>query len=162
MKQRFLLAVIFCLLTANVFAQTERAQKLDEFRGIFCDEYLARVDAVTIAQMNNPNAMIYVFIYEGKESRDVYKNGKFAGRKSSLPVYGSAKAKIASMKKYLKTRRMPLENYVFANGGFREQSEVEIWLVPPGAEAPQPTPTVQKVRYRKGKPLGFCVDCCGL
>jgi hypothetical protein len=32
---------------------------------------------------------------------------------------------------------------VIVNGGFREEDNVELWVVPSGAAAPQATPTVQ-------------------
>jgi hypothetical protein len=160
MKQKFLLAIIFCLFALSVFGQTREAQKLDEFGSIPCDEYLARADTMIAAQANNPGAMIHVFIYEGKSKTPIYKKGELVSYKSSLPPFGLAKAKIDSMKKYLKRRKIPVENYVFANGGFREDFWVEIWVVPPGAEAPKPTSTVKKMKYRKGKASGFCTWCC--
>src|SRR5215204_7653582 len=104
MKQKFLLAIVFFLLTANVFAQIREARKIDEFGAITCDEYLARADTMITARANNPTEMVYVFIYEGKEKRAIYKNGKVTGYKSIFPQYGSAKAKIESMKKYIKLR----------------------------------------------------------
>ena len=160
MKQKFLFIVLL-LLTVNAFAQSDEAQKLDEFGYVNCDEYLARMDAVIIAQANNPNSQIYVFVYEGKEKRGFYKNDKMVWLKPSLPPSGLAKAKIDSMKEYIKKwKKRPVENYVFVNGGFREEFQVEIWLVPPGAEPPTPTPTLQKMEYRKGGPRGFCTSCC--
>ena len=143
----------------SVFAQAEEARMIDEFGVIPCDEYLARVDAMAIEKANNQNAQIYVFIYEGKEKIPDYNNGNVT-YKTYLPRYGLAKAKIESMKKYLEFRKFTPQNYVFANGGFREEFRVEIWLVPPGAEAPKPTPTLEKMKYRKGKAKGFCTSCC--
>jgi hypothetical protein len=160
MKKRFFSLALLIFLALPVCGQTPEAQKLEEFGTIHCDEYLARVDAILIGQANNPNAMIYVFIYEGKERQQIYKNGAFAGYKSVLPTYGTAKAKIESMKKYLKLRKQPVENYVFASGGFRADAGVEIWLVPPGAEPPKPTPGLKKIKYRKGKAQRFCLECC--
>ena len=161
MKQKFLLAIILCLFALPVFGQTEAARKIDEFWNVPCDEYLARADAMINEQVNNPGALIYVFIYEGKEKRPFYKNGKFVDySKFVLPQYGLAKARIESMKNYLKLRKIPLENYSFANGGFREEFWVEIWLAPPGAEVPKPMPTLKKMKYRKGKSKGFCLGCC--
>jgi hypothetical protein len=161
MKNLYLSFLLLTFFALSVFGQTGEARKIDEFGVIPCDEYLARADAMIVVQANNPGAMMYVFIYEGKEKRAVYRNGKFVDySKSVLPQYGLAKARIESMKKYLTRKKIPLENYVFANGGFREDFWVEIWLVPAGAEPPTPTPTVKKFKFRKGKASGFCLDCC--
>lgn len=154
-----LLPVIFCLFVLSVFGQENEARKLDEYGTIPCDEYLARADAMIIAQKNNPNSKIYVFVYEGKEKRSVYNKGEMT-YKSVLPPRGLATAKIASMKKYVALKISALENYVFANGGFREDFWVEIWIIPNGAEPPKPTPALKKIKYRKGKAIGFCLDCC--
>ena len=114
-----------------------------------------------IEQANNPDSKIYVFVYEGKVSQPIYKESKLVGYKSLLPQYGLAKARIESMKKYLARKKVPVENYVFVNDGFREDFGVEIWMVPSDAKQPKPTPTLEKIKYRKGKPTGFCLGCCG-
>ena len=116
MKQEFLLIVITLLLTVSAFAQADQPRMIDEFGVIPCDEYLARVDAAINEQYRNPGSQIYVFIYEGKEEKPVYKNGRFVGNKAFLPQYGLAKVKIESMKKYIKLRKISLDNYVFARG----------------------------------------------
>lgn len=161
MKQKFLLIIVFSLLAATAFSQTGEARKIFEFGNVNCEEYLAAVD-VMIGQTNNLNSKIYVFVYEGKERRPVYKNGEFVNYKSVLPQFGLVKARIKSMKKRLTYRKSPLENYVFVNGGFRKDFGVEIWLIPNGVEPPKPTLTLEKMKYRRGKPSGFCLDCCGL
>ncbi|HQU84444.1 MAG TPA: hypothetical protein PKY59_15005, partial [Pyrinomonadaceae bacterium] len=75
---------------------------------------------------------------------------------------GSAKAKIESMKKYISNvKKLSLENFSFIEAGFRENSTIVFWNVPKGAEPPKPTPTLKKMKYRKGKAKGFCLYCCG-
>jgi hypothetical protein len=150
-------ALIFCFLfAASAFSQ--EAQKFDEFKNINCEEYLSRMDNALVHARNNPTLMIYVLIYEGKEPR-------FNSRKNEteivFPPFGSAEAKITSMRNYLMLKRFPGKRFSFVKAGFREQATVEIWTVPPGAAPPKPTPTVTKMKYRKGKAYGFCTDCCG-
>ncbi|HVE56409.1 MAG TPA: hypothetical protein VNB22_06235 [Pyrinomonadaceae bacterium] len=154
-----LLPVFFCLFVLSVLGQEKEARRFDEYGTIPCDEYLARADNMIIAQKSNPDSKIYVFVYEGKEKRSVYNKGEMT-YKSVLPPRGLAKAKIDSMKKYVALKISPIESYVFANGGLREDFWVEIWVVPNGAEPPKPTPTLKKIKYRKGKARGFCLDCC--
>jgi hypothetical protein len=157
---RLLISFLFLVLfPLSAFGQTKQAQKIDEFWNIPCNEYLARADMMMIAQNDNPAAKIYVVVYEGNQKGSVYKNGNMTYR-SVLPKPGLAKVVIESMKARLRKYKKPLDNYVFVNGGFREDFWVEIWLVPPGAESPKPTPTLKKIKYRKGKATGFCLDCC--
>ncbi|HEX2640652.1 MAG TPA: hypothetical protein VHL50_08780 [Pyrinomonadaceae bacterium] len=155
-----LLPVILFLFALPAFGQASRAEQIDAFGNIPCDEYLARAERMMTEQANNPDAQIYVFVYEGKEKRAAYKNGKFAGSTYVLPSPGLAKARIESMRKLLKSYKRPLENYVFVNGGFREEFTVEIWLVPAGAEPPKAAPSLEKMNYRKGRAYGFCLSCC--
>jgi hypothetical protein len=48
-------------------------------------------------------------------------------------------------------RGIDASRLVVVNGGFREEDSVELWLVPSGAQAPRPTPTVQasEIKGRK-------------
>ena len=159
MKKFFLICALFVFLALPVGGQTPEAKKLDEFGTIPCDEYLAHVDLITQTQAENPDAKIYVFVYEGSEKKPVYIKEGIVEWKSILPPYGLAKTRIESLKRHLKLRKIPLRNYVFANGGFREDFTVEAWLVSPGAKPPKPTPTLEKIKYRKGKAQGFSYDC---
>lgn len=158
MKQKFLLTIIFCLFSAAVFAQTDEGRKIDEFADIPCDGYLARMDAVLVTAQNNPSSTVYVLIYEGKELK---YNSRKKKKELVLPTFGSAEAKIRSIKKYFFSfRKFKGKNFTFVKGGFRESSGVEIWLVPAGGIPPKATPTIKKMKYRKGKATGFCTDCC--
>src|SRR5688572_5073152 len=155
-KQLFsFLLVLFFLI--NVSAQDKETRKIDELENTPCDDYLSRMDATMVEAYNNPSSTVYVLIYEGKEL-------KYNSRKNKtelvFPNYGSAKAKIRSIKKYLSIRKFPAERFEFVKAGFRKNLTVEIWLVPAGATPPKPTPTLTKMKYRKGKATGFCIDCC--
>ena len=55
---------------------------------------------------------------------------------------------------------MPQEKFVFVESGFLEDFKVELWNVPDGATPPKPTPTLKRMKYRKGKPVGFCLGGC--
>ncbi len=158
--QKFLPIIIFCLLTATVFSQTEEARKIDEFGDTNCEDYLARADAMEITQANNPNSKIYIFVYEGKLKKSIYEKGKDVHYRWVFPQFGLANETIKTIKSRLIWRKVPIKNYVFVNGGFRENFTVELWLAPNGAESPKPTPTLEKMKYRKGKPTGFCLGCC--
>jgi hypothetical protein len=156
------LTVILCLFAVSVFSQTEASRKFDEFSFINCDEYLARMQNVYLEQKNKPNSKVYFVVYEGMIKTPIYKDGKVIKSMNILPQFGMADAKIKSMKKWLSRQKAPPENFIFVNGGFRDYFGVEIWLVPPGGDLPEPTPTLKKIKYRKGKPTGFCLECCGV
>jgi len=148
----FLFCILFCF---SAFSQ--EAEQIDSFGdGITCEDYLARMDAVINQAHNNLSSNIFVLIYEGKQLKYNRKN------KTELifPHYGLANAKIRSVKEYLSLRNAPAERFVFVKAGFREEFMVEIWLVPAGAIPPKSTPTLTKMRYRKGKAVGFCIGCC--
>lgn len=147
------------VFAASLYAQNGEVRKIDEFGSDNCEMFAARADLMVQTQADNPNAKIYVFVYEGKETIPVYKKSELVEWKKILPQFGLAKARIQAMKNYLKFRKVRLENYVFANGGFREDFRVEIWLVPPGAQPPKPAPTLGKMKYRKGKPGSYIIGC---
>jgi hypothetical protein len=153
--KEFLAFLFCCLFCVSAFSQS--ADKLDEFVNIPCDDYLGRMDAAMNKASENPSSTVYVLIYEGKEFR--YNNRK---KKTELvfPGFGSAKAKISSMKRYISLRSFPVERFKFVKAGFRENSTVEMWLVPSGGNQPKSTPTLTKMKYRKGKATGFCWWCC--
>ncbi|HEY0050340.1 MAG TPA: hypothetical protein VGB68_13680 [Pyrinomonadaceae bacterium] len=150
-------ALLFCFLCV-VPAFSQEAQIFDSFAALNCDDYLGRMDNVFVAARANPSTGFYVLIYEGDE---LAYNARKNEIELMLPAYGSADAKIRSIKKYMSIRKLPVNRFTFVKAGFRENAAVEIWTVPSGAPTPKPTPTITKMKYRKGKPVGFCTDCCG-
>jgi len=158
MKTIFLAFLLCLTFWLPVFSQ--KTEEIDEFGSLVnCEEYLARMDSVIQNAQKNPSVTIYVLVYEGKQANYDYKSNK---TKFSLPPVGLAKAKIASMKKYISGfRNFSLERFVFVNAGLREEFGVEFWSVPQGSTPPKPAPELKKIRYRKGKAYGFCLGCCG-
>ncbi|MEJ7849452.1 MAG: hypothetical protein WKF92_15330 [Pyrinomonadaceae bacterium] len=151
------ISFLFCLIF-SVAASAQEASKIDEFESLGCDEYLARMDGAINEARQNPSSTIFVLIYEGKEPKYNEVKKKI---EQVFPNFRSAEAKTRSIKKWLLHRELPIERFSFVKAGFRENLTVEIWNVPEGALPPKPTPTLTKIKYRKGKPKGFCTDCCG-
>lgn len=142
----------------SVSAQNNQARKVDEFANIPCDEYLARINALVQELKNLPDSKGYIFVYEGKESRQVYdKNNKYTGEKYISPQFGLARNVIKKIGMRLKLQGSDIKRFIFINGGFREKFTVEFWIVPNGVIPPKPAPTLEKMKYRKGKPNGFCI-----
>lgn len=164
----FYLLVTFLSLAISAYAQTPQveAKLLDEFEGNGCEDYLGRLDYVGSVVAENPDSRVFVFVYEGKTRQVIQKpNSKYV-ENYVLPQYGLAGIRIDTMKKgltwrYRSNNRFDLKRVVFVNAGFRERFNVAIWLVPKGVPEPLPTPTIGKMKYRSGKPYGFCTECCG-
>jgi hypothetical protein len=76
---------------------------------------------------NSPDTTAYVIVYAGRNSRT-----------------GQADLLAKRAMDYLTTQRgVDARRLIFINGGYRDEDFIEIWLCPPGAKPPQPTPTVQ-------------------
>lgn len=71
-----------------------------------------------------------------------------------LPRRGEADFRVQIIRDHIKLRRYDPSRILFISGGFREEQKTEFWLVPKGADLPKPTPTLDKMDYRKGQP--FC------
>jgi hypothetical protein len=91
------------------------------------DDQKARLDNLAIELQNDPSTTTYVIAYSGRTSR-----------------VGAADRLLTRAKDYLVQKRVvDPSRIVTVNGGYREEDCVELWVVPRGAQAPQPTPTVQ-------------------
>lgn len=157
MKTKVLLFILwFLIFNLSGFTQTREAAIIDVLQSVSCDDYLARMDGVFQTLKNSQNSKIYVFFYEGRIRQAIYnKNYNTVGYREVLPVYGELNARISTMKKRISLYNS-LENFVFVKAGFKEMYTTEFWLVPNNATPPKPTPTLQKLKYRKGKANGFC------
>ncbi len=113
----------------GIVTQTLPAQlkRFDEFPSIAFDDDKARLDNMAIELQNNPGATAYIISYAGRTSR-----------------VGTADGMGARARGYLTDMRgISSSRLVTVNGGYRETNTYELWLVPAGAEAPRPTPTLQ-------------------
>jgi hypothetical protein len=133
--------ILIILLAASVQAASP-ISKFDEFGDINCEDEMARLDNFAIQLQNTPSAKGYMIFYGGR---------RFRGR---LPRLGEAAARAGRLKPYLVNRRgIPAEQVVVINGGYQESFNVELWIVPAGAEPPQPGNTLPagEIKFRKGK-----------
>ena len=91
------------------------------------DDTKARLDNLAIELQNAPSSQGYIIVYAGRGSR--------AGQADRL---------IKRAKDYLVNQRgIDAARLSVINGGYRDTDYFELWVVPQGAEAPQPTPTAQ-------------------
>lgn len=110
--------------------------EFDECKGCTFDDQKARLDNLVVALQNDPTARAYIIAYGGRMS----------------PIRQVEKL-MSRARDYLVTQKgIDASRLVVVNGGFREDDSVELWIVPSGAAAPLPTPTVQAGEVNPGKP----------
>ena len=103
------------------------AQEFDECNSCSLNDQKARLDNLGVELQNDPSARAYIIAYGGRMS----------------PL-GQGQKLMSRAREYLVSHRgIDASRLTVVNGGFREEDSVELWLVPSGAAAPQPTPTVQ-------------------
>jgi hypothetical protein len=116
--------------STNVVAKTPppiECRQFDQFPSIAFDDTKARLDNLAVELQNSPDTTAYVIIYAGRRSRT-----------GQADLLGKRAMDYLTNQRGVDARRL-----VFINGGYRDEDFIEIWLCPPGAKAPQPTPTVQ-------------------
>ena len=91
------------------------------------DDDKARLDNLAIALQNTPDSQAYIIIYGGRTSRT--GQADMLGRRT--------------MDYMVNQRGMDTQRITIVNGGYRDTDFFEIWICPPGAKRPEPTPTVQ-------------------
>jgi len=99
----------------------------DQFQSVAFDDDKARLDNLAIELQNAPNSQAYIMIYAGRTSR--------TGQADRLGK--------RTMDYLVNQRGVDTQRIVIINGGYRDSDFIEIWICPPGAKTPQPTPTVQ-------------------
>ena len=103
------------------------AREFDECVNCTFDDQKARLDNLAVELQNDPSTRAHIIAY--------------GGRKSPL---GQVERLMKRARDYIVMQRgIDASRLVIVNGGFREEDSVELWVVPSGAAAPQPTPTVQ-------------------
>jgi hypothetical protein len=113
-------------------------RKFDEFPNLAFDDQKARLDNLAIQMQNEPNAQGYIIVYAGRNSRP-----------------GTADRLGARARDYLVQQRgLDPSRFTVVNGGYRDSDYFELWIVPQGAQPPQPTPSVQPGDVRPGADTG--------
>ena len=111
------------------------AQEYDECNNCSLDDQKARLDNLAVELQNDPSTRAYIIAYGGRMS----------------PL-GQVERLMKRTRDYLVTQRsIDASRLTVVNGGFREEDSVELWIVPSGAAAPRPTPTVQAGEVNPGK-----------
>ncbi len=102
-------------------------REFDECDNCSFDDQKARLDNLAVELQNDPTTSAHILAYGGRNS----------------PI-GQADRLMTRARDYLiQQRGIDASRIVIVNGGFRENDSVELWIVPSGAAAPRPTPTLQ-------------------
>lgn len=130
------LSLIVCICcTYSLAATSAPNSKFDEFSFRDCESLVARLDNFAVAVTDHKQAVGLVYIYGGKVSR-----------KGEREVYRD------TIRNYLvKRRQVDSHRLRILFGGYRESAGAEIWIVPPGAASPDPSPSFdeQQVVFKK-------------
>jgi hypothetical protein len=103
------------------------SREFDECINCTFDDQKARLDNLAVELQNDPSTRAYIIAYGGRMS----------------PV-GQVEKLMSRAREYIVTQRgIDASRLTVVNGGYREEDSVELWIVPSGAAAPRPTPTVQ-------------------
>ena len=126
--------------TTAIKPKPQPAREIDEYGTLRLNDRNARLDNYAIELQNDPTATGYVIAY--------------AGRKSTP---GTATSLMNAAKKYLvETRGIDGSRIVTVNGGYREETTTELWIVPQGGRPPQVNPTADPSEIKapiKKKPV---------
>lgn len=101
------------------------AFRCDVFESVSFDDDKARLDNCAISLQSNPDAQLYIILYQGTDKLGTTRNSYDKLSKRSLDYL-------------VKTRGVDPRRISFVRGGNRLRSTYEIWLVPPGAQTPVP------------------------
>jgi hypothetical protein len=113
----------------------------DRYRDIPLDSEKQRLDNFLIALVNEESRRGYIIVY--------------AGRRAHV---GEAKAHALRAKNYLvNVRHFPASRLTAMDGGYREQAEVDLYVVPEGTCPPNPSPTVDPRDLKTVKASGSSV-----
>lgn len=107
-------------------------RRFDEFPSVTFDDDKARLDNLAIELQNSPSSVGYIIAYGGRTSRVGHANMMGERARNYL----------------VNTRRISPNRIVVVDGGLRESSTYEIWIVPQGAEPPRATPTLDATQAR--------------
>ena len=127
-----------CQTTAScsfVLCPAPLSRKFDEYGNTAFKDEKAHLNKFGKQLQNEPESRGYIITY-----------GRRRGRA------GEAQAHAHHARSYLvKTYAINPERIVTVDGGFRTNLEVELWLMPTGAQPPKPTPTVSPDEVKTGK-----------
>lgn len=158
MKTCIFILIFFAVIACqSVFGQADSSTKLDS-RARLVDEFgsertssedrSARFDMLFNEMDSDPLSKAAIVFFCGKEC-----------------YYGQYEAHVRGMiTMKIRDRFSDTNRFVFIHGGYINESRIQIWMVPDGADIPIPESTVkfEEVKFKglyKHKTVAY--DCCG-
>lgn len=102
-------------------------RKFDEFVSLAFDDDKARLDTFVIELQNNPDSQGYIILYQGTD-------------RNSMRQRNVEKIRQRTLDYLVKTRGLDPRRIWIVDGGKRDKTMYEMWVVPPGAQPPVPSP----------------------
>lgn len=99
----------------------------DEYGRVGECEFRSRVDVLLAELSKQPQVQGYIINYNGT---------------NVLPAQYGVLSRERELMNHIRFRRFDPSRITFVNGGYRDEIITELWLVPPGAEAPKPSRTI--------------------
>lgn len=160
----FLLAFAF-----SISAQEKEAVKIDELGLVACGQFSAQMDRIFVKLQKSPNSKLYIIYYGGRYRKEYSKWNsqtrsydekklKYPHREDGLNWAKSIPLFLTTERNYaIEFHNRMKNNIVLINGGFREDTKAEIWLVPKNTKSPLPTPTIREenVKFRADEPVSI-------
>jgi hypothetical protein len=112
--------------SCSLFVDITQPRKIDEYGDIPLGEEQQRLDNLAVELQNDPTSQTSLICYGGKRS----------GPRAAMRRCERAKNYLIS------SRGIEVRRVFIIDGGYREGPTVEAWIVPFGAQPPQPSPTV--------------------
>lgn len=131
------LLLCFCLVLIVVADSSAavKSRKVMEYDDTNWEDEISRLDYLGNLLRSEPNSLGYIIVYGGRRGRRDY-----------------AKKRAACIEDYMRRRLgFNKDRVKVINGGYREGTMVEMWIVPSGECAPKATPTVapKEVKFTK-------------
>lgn len=101
-----------------------KAYLFDEFPTLSNDDDKARLDGLAIELQNNPNVQAYIIMYSGTDKRSQTRTPERLSR--------------ITLDYLVKERGVDPSRLTIVQGGTRQTTTYQMWLVPPGASTPVP------------------------
>lgn len=150
MKKTIVICFTIVIFSLSIFSQ--EAKLLEKFDiGATCEGIKKRLDNFAAELKKQPEAKGFIVFYGGRYYPILKSNNKL---KNSLPRANEAKSRTMQFESYLLTAKaIPTARLYLVDGGFREDYEVELWIVSPKAKLPEPKPSIktEDIKIRKGK-----------
>lgn len=149
----FFVTISILLFLMEFTAQSKQPRLFDTIPDVPCGDAIARLDYFfTEITDEGPNEIGIAVYYEGNYLESNYApGGEKISERSVAPVLGEVQQRVRWLQNYVNFRNFPKDKIRFVSGGYRERFAIDLWLVPFSSPVPQPTPTSDRMKYRKGK-----------